>query len=68
MAYPDTPAESARFGGATTAAHRRRNNLVADRLCFVRAAPSPQLAVGITNSAPLAMLCGQRCITLFCLV
>jgi len=26
------------------------------------------LAVGITNSAPLAMVSGQRCITLFCLV
>jgi hypothetical protein len=25
-------------------------------------------AVGITNSAPLPMLSGQRCITLFCLV
>jgi hypothetical protein len=26
------------------------------------------LAVGITNSAPLPMLSGQRCITLFCRV
>ncbi|MDB5730582.1 MAG: hypothetical protein JWQ03_477 [Variovorax sp.] len=26
------------------------------------------LAVGITNSAPLSMLSGQRCITDFCLV
>jgi hypothetical protein len=26
------------------------------------------LAVGITNSAPLPMLSGQRCITDFCLV
>jgi hypothetical protein len=26
------------------------------------------LAVGITNSAPLPMLSGQRCMTLFCLV
>ena len=25
-------------------------------------------AVGIANSAPLATLAGQRCITLFCLV
>ena len=29
---------------------------------------SAYFAVGITNSAPLAMLSGQRCITLFCLV
>jgi hypothetical protein len=27
-----------------------------------------QRAVGIANSAPLPMLAGQRCITLFCLV
>ena len=26
------------------------------------------LAVGIANSAPLPMLAGQRCMTLFCLV
>ena len=29
---------------------------------------APHLLVGITNSAPLPMLSGQRCITLFCFV
>ncbi|XQU70421.1 hypothetical protein OJJOAM_003210 [Cupriavidus sp. H18C1] len=35
---------------------------------FVAVCGAPYFAVGIANSAPLPMLCGQRCITDFCFV
>ena len=59
------PETAATLAPITTAA----KSVMARRLSiWMTLDASGYLAVGMTNSAPLPMLSGQRCMTLFCLV
>jgi len=57
-----------RFASAIDSLYLGRMGKGADSIGPLRFPGAPYFAVGMTNSAPLAMLSGQRCITLFCLV
>lgn len=66
-ALPDACAGPSSAGEASAG---RGSTAFGSVCCAIAKPPCPfrYFAVGITNSAPFAIVSGQRCITLFCLV
>ena len=64
----DTPIFVVDLRGFASRRRRSRCLRLADPRPDAVAVPTRYFAVGITNSAPLAMLAGQRCMIDFCLV